>query len=274
MNTKNNKSTILSASLAATALLSVPAWAHHGRDFLVTEDYALPSPGSGHFHAMFDWEDNSEGDEFAVSPHAIIGVLPRTAVSVAARFDKLGSDSWDYASVTPSLHFQLTDPDSKCPFRVSLSAGYQFTSGSGGESVEVEHELAEDGHADHGHDHDEAEGHAHGSVHNHDADQFIGRLVLEQSFGETKVIVNLISAVPDGGSVNWGYAAGVSHKVLPNLALGLEATGDFESGGEHELILGTYFEANHSLALKLGVGFGLTDSSPDVAIHSGFVLRF
>ena len=100
------------------------------------------------------------------------------------------------------------------------------------------------------------------------------RLIIEGDFGATKAIFNLISVARSSGGASWGYAAGVRHKVLEQLAFGVEAIGDFDSHGWHELVGGVYYEPVHSLTLKLGAGFGLTEETPDFTLRTGFVWRF
>jgi hypothetical protein len=87
------------------------------------------------------------------------------------------------------------------------------------------------------------------------------------------VVFNLLSLV-DENEANWGYAAGVRHKVADKVALGVEAMGDFESEGWHEVVVGTYVEPIHSLTLKVGVGFGLTEATPDFTLRTGLIYRF
>jgi len=67
-------------------------------------------------------------------------------------------------------------------------------------------------------------------------DAFVGRFIIEGDFGNTKAIFNLLSVVTDDEAA-WGYAAGVRHEVTEQVALGVEALGDFESDGWHEIDL-------------------------------------
>jgi hypothetical protein len=269
----------ISAFLFASAITITTASAHHGQDFILLEDYHLPSVGSGHLLTNFEWEKGSDGSEFGFSPSLMFGVLPRVALSVETDFRDEVADGWQYSSVTPMAHFQLSPPDSKSPIRFGLSAGYQF----GNADPEVADEHAAHDHADehadeHGEEHaDEhdhaAHSHGGGSVHAHGVDAFVGRFVVEGDFGDTKVVFNLLSVVDDNDA-NWGYAAGVRHKVASIVALGVEALGDFKSDGWHEIVAGAYVEPIHSLTLKVGVGFGLTEATPDFTLRTGFIYRF
>lgn len=277
-------------SAISLAILTFTAWAgmaacalaHHGQDFLLLEDHHLPAPGQGHLMTNFEWEKYPNADEFGLSPGILFGILPQVALGVDVHF-RDESDGWNYTNVMPSAHFQITPPDLDFPIKVGLSIGYQFADGAAGDEEEPRNDHAEDDHehGDHNagddHEHQAEEGHSHshsGSIHNHDNDLLASRLIIESDFGNTKILFNLLSLVEDGGDAAWGYAAGVRQKVCDQLALGVEAMGDFESDGWHELVGGIYYEPVHSLTLKLGAGFGLTEESPDFILHSGLVWRF
>lgn len=269
---------LFSSLFAASLIAASSSFAHHGQDFILLEDYHIPAVGSGHIMTNFEWENGSEGDEFGFSPSLMLGVLSQVALSVETDFRNEVASDWEYASVTPALHIQLSPPGSKSPFRFGLSAGYQFgnlgTEAPAGEGEEAEEDHAEEGDHHQEAEHDHAE-HSHGgsSVHAHGVDAFVGRFVVEGDFGATKVVLNLLSLVDDN-EANWGYAAGVRHKVADRVALGVEAMGDFESDGWHEIVAGAYVEPIHSLTLKVGVGFGLTEATPDFTLRTGLIYRF
>jgi hypothetical protein len=376
-------------SLLTSASLAQPLLAHHGDDFLVLEDAALPKPWHGYLSSSFDWENYSGADSFGAEPTVLFSIAPHLALSVAGSFNDEG-DGWDYSSITPRLHVQITPPDSDFPIKVAFSVGYQFAGdsdgsaghGHGAESASPgghehgssqkksshdhssqshshsatgsgthDHSSHDHGDHDHGgggdtpacdplvdidcaqaaqaksakagrkgtkhgngqqqsssnhnqnhvtasssqsskkkddcgcgggskHDHEAKEedhgegGHSHGGIHNHDANQWVGRLIVEADLGATKLLLNLIGNWPEGDSANFGYAVGVRHAFTHRYAAGVEAIGDFEDEGQHEILLGGYVSPNHSVTMKLGVGFGLTEASPDVTVRTGVVWRF
>ena len=145
---------LLSSLFAASLLGITSSFAHHGQDFILLEDYHIPSVGSGHLMTNFEWENGSDGDEFGFSPSLMFGVLSQVALSVETDFRNEVATDWEYASVTPAIHIQLSPPDSKSPFRFGISAGYQFGNLSSEPAAEeaegAEHEHAEEG--EHGHD--------------------------------------------------------------------------------------------------------------------------
>ena len=278
MNT-HRKNTLPAAflSLAAAFSLATTVRAHHGQDFILVEDYHVAAPGEFHLMTNFEWEKYAEEDHFGIMPSLMVGVLPRTALSVDVSFRDEAGD-WRYASVMPAVHFQLTPPDLDFPVKVSLSVGYQFGDAQD-EAAGGEHHMEEAGHgephhAEHEHHAVEAVHHHSGSVHNHDGSGLASRLSLETGSEATKFVANLISFVEDGGDAAWGYAAGARHKFIKELALGVEAMGDFESDGWHEIVGAAYIEPVANLTLKLGAGFGLTEATPDFVLHTGFILRF
>ena len=280
MNTnRKSKRTLRVAgfSLAAAFSLATTAKAHHGQDFILVEDYHVAAPGQFHLMTNFEWEKYPDQDHFGLAPSLMIGVLPRTALSVDVGF-RDEEDGWRYASVTPMAHFQLTPPDSAFPVKIGLSVGYQFGDEPGAEAEEGHH-GEEGGHGEHHeveHHHHEVEPvhHHGGSVHNHDGTGLVSRLSFEVGSEASKLVANLISFVEDGGDAAWGYAVGARHKFTKELALGVEAMGDFESDGWHEIVGAAYIEPISSLTLKLGAGFGLTEATPDFVLHTGFIIRF
>lgn len=268
--------------LAASLSLTTSALAHHGQDFLLIEDYQQAAPGKFFFISNFEWEKSPDGNEFGFSPSLMAGILPMTALSIDTDFRNEPDGDWRYNSVTPALHVQLTPTDSTFPVKFAISGGYQFVDGGGSSSTEeVHHHEEETGHhGEEGHHEEEGaaseEGHHHhgGSIHNHDSNAFVGRLIAEVDLGKTKIVANLLSLVADGDDAAWGYAVGARHKVTKEVALGMEALGDFDSNGWHELVAGAYIEPNHLLTFKIGVGFGLTEATPDFTLRTGLTYRF
>lgn len=244
----------------------------------------MAAPGQFHLFTNFEWE-NGDTNEYSLSPSIMVGLLPRVALGVETDFRDSAGDGWSYSSVTPMLHVQLTSPESDFPIRFGFSAGYTFADGSNGghdHAEEADHNEEGDHHAEEGEEHDaghhaEEEAtheHFHG-VHQHGVDAFVGRLVAEADVSKSvKVVANLLSLVEDGGDAHWGYAAGVRAKVAAKVALGVEAVGDFDSEGWHEIVAATYVEPVEGITLKLGAGFGLTEETPDFTLRSGLIWRF
>jgi hypothetical protein len=117
--------------------------------------------------------------------------------------------------------------------------------------------------------------HKHRGGHRHGETAFHARLILEADLTTAdKLVFNLIHMSPKEGKPAWGYAAGFRHRFHHDFALGVEATGDFDEQGEHLIVGGAYFSPLHHLTLKFGLGFGLTEQSPDTSILTSAVWKF
>ncbi len=120
------KSRLLLPTLALGLLIPAVARAHHGRDFLIVQDYYLPGLSDGVLLTSFEYSRTGTDYEFGIEPEILIGVLPRVAVGVSVGFTDQTGMSWAYESVMPSVHIQLSPPDSDFPIRFAVSAGYEF----------------------------------------------------------------------------------------------------------------------------------------------------
>jgi hypothetical protein len=267
--------TFVFSSLSCLALSTASLRAHHGQDFILVEDYEVPQPAMGILFANFEWMRTDGGDEFGVEPGLLVGIFPRVAAGIQGRFDGGDGEQWDFASVAPSLHVQLTPPDVDFPFKLGISAAYEFADEAShdehGDEHGHEHEHEEDAHGAeeaHSHTHQSSAAHAHGT------DHFEGRLIVEKQIGQTKFVFNLAGVIEDDGDAEFGYGAGVRQHLSTHWMMGIEGIGDFDRHGYHELVLGTYFEPLHGLTLKAGIGLGLTDESPDYTFHAGVVWHF
>lgn len=374
---------IILRTLLVFAACSGAAFAHHGNDFFMLEDYEMPPVLGGNWSSSFDWEKYNSLDAFGAESMIMMTLAPRLAFSISASANDEG-EGWRYSSLTPRFHFQLTPP--KSPIHVSFSIGYQIAdgshghanervsvvtyetvyqpvtytvaaptavtyteipvetttvvttssgssggtgSGSGGGSdpnpcdpnIYVDCPPASNSTPEHaGHTGGEpttttvtqtttetktvaststggSSGETvtkmkkakvkkvtkvirdpgldySGSIHNHDANLWTGRLVVEAEFGKTKALLNLIGLSPEGAAPAWGYAVGLRHQFTHDVALGVEAIGDFASDGMHEMVLGGYYNVSHDFSVKLGAGFGLTEASSDFSLRTGFTLKF
>jgi hypothetical protein len=253
----------LSLAFAVSLISPNVAQAHHGMDFLTVQSYEIPGSLGAYLFTDFEWERTGGDNEYGVEPGLLLGLMPRAALEVQTRFGKEAGGDWRYQSVTPSLLIQITPPDSKSPFRVAISAGYEFADEQG--EAEEDHEEGEH--------HEEAE-EGHGGGGHHGGEGFEGRVIMEYEAGDWLIGTNLIVDTDEEEDAVFGYSAGVRYRVCKGFATGIEAQGEFEGGGAHELIAGFYFEPVHSAVIKIGAGFGLTDDSPDFSLRTGLVWRF
>lgn len=67
---------------------------------------------------------------------------------------------------------------------------------------------------------------------------------------------------------------GLSQRLSPQWAVGVEWLGDLGSNGQQLLLGSVSWQASHHLGLRFGFGGGLTDSSPDFTVRSGLSWTF
>ena len=256
----------------ALIFAATSASAHHGRDFLLVQDYLVPAPSTGILFGNFEFSSQNGPDEWSLEPGFMYGVAPRLALGLTADFADEG-EGWIYRSISPQLQFQLTDAGANMPIRFSVVAGYQFA--NGGASDEALLAEAGVGVRHEGHDVVAPALHGHGGIHQHDSDAFFGRLIIETDLTQNdKLVANLICVSPDDSEAAFGYAAGWRHSFNHDFALGIEANGDFDNDGYHEIVGAAYISPVHGLTLKFGIGAGLTDESPDFTLRGGATWRF
>lgn len=270
----------LLAAAALTLALARPAAAHHGRDFLFVQDASVPLPFTGILYNNLALATQSGPDEWTIEPGIQYGIAPGLSLGTTVSFMDEG-EGMDYTAVSPQLQWQL-NPGTKGPIRLSLLAGYQFGRGEDTHAHDHTGEVTPCGPA-YGPDAPPCEDtvphthgtHTHSGIHQHGADAFFARVILETDLTEkTKLALNLIGVLPEGDSLQWGYAAGLRHAFTHDLAIGIEALGDLRAHGYHELAAAAYYSPTHRLTLKCGLGTGLTDQSPNLTVHTGLLWRF
>lgn len=112
-------------------------------------------------------------------------------------------------------------------------------------------------------------------IHRHGEEGMVARLIATVDLGaKDQVVMNFINFTPREGNVGWGYAVGYRHSFHHDLAVSLEAIGDFDSTADHEVLAGVHWSPLHHLVLKLGAGVGVGEESSEFSIHTGVVLRF
>ena len=139
--------------------------------------------------------------------------------------------------MAPSLHFQVTPPDSPFPVQVGVSAEYEFASGADtNDRVET-------------------------------------RLIGESAVGGAKLVGNLVVEHEHGGDTTPGYAIGARCSLSEQLACGVEAQGPFTRTDNHELLFGVYAEPTERVTIKTGIGAVLSDERAGLDVRLGMVLR-
>ncbi len=258
--------------------------AHHGRDFILVQDSAVPAPLTGVVISGFEATREGGDTTFSSESGFYIGLAPSLAFGLMTGFsDERGS--WNYTGVTPQFIVSVLPPTGPLNFRMGLWTGYEFAEeqvaadslaghshpGSGGSGPDAG-PVTPHSHGQHDHG-----SHSHGGIHRHGESGLYSRLIFEADLSEkTRLVLNLVSFVSGSGSgPGFGYASGVRHELNHDLSLGLEAIGDFESyGSSHEVLFTAMIGLPGHVSLRLGVGGGLTRSSPDLTLHTGLLWRF
>ena len=112
-------------------------------------------------------------------------------------------------------------------------------------------------------------------IHRHGEEGMVARLIARMDLTDKdQLVFNFINFTPRYGHVGWGYAAGYRHSFNHDLAVSLEAVGDFDSTGDHEVLGAVHYALTHHLIIKLGAGIGVGNEAPDFILNTGFVMRF
>lgn len=279
--------------------VSTPARAHHGRDFILVQDSAVPERFHGVAMAGYSWTRDGDKDTFSTEPGLYIGLASALAFGITAGFSDEAGD-WAYTGVTPQFIFSLLPATGPRNFRIGLWTGYEFAEdfsssatvrttgqpgGNPGSGPDARRGAAASSFPDRMPAHLGSHGPGQSSqdagngrgIHRHGESGWYSRLIFEADVAEhTRMVLNLISFVSgEGGGPGFGYAAGLRHEVNHDLSFGMEAIGDFRSyGSSHEVLLTAMVGLPRHLALRLGVGGGLTQASPDFSMHAGLLWRF
>ena len=262
------------------------ALAHHGQDFLINYDPDIPSPNRIVGFSAFEWTRQSDGtNEISTEPGFLWGVAPGVAFGTTVRIADEGTGSWGYSGVNPMIQIML--PKNGRRWSLGLFAGYLFVDSSNQPLHSHGQEHIHDpnpGGIDNGPDapppgpivhlHEDG-GHSHTGIHRHGEDHFQFRILFETPlWKDSKFVTNLISVAPGGGDYAFGYSLGLRQQFTHEWAAGVEAIGDFNTGGEHEALVGVYWTPVHECTVRLGFGKGIGSASKDFSIHSGVTWRF
>ena len=264
--------------------------AHHGQDFFVTLDARVPAKNG---FSAFSTTAAGE-DDFSLETGLITGVGAGLAAGFTVDFSDTGS--FQANGITPIL--QWSAPLGESPFRLGAAFTYHF------------HDSSRSAHGG-GHSHG---GHSHArvappapffmlsaplmlafnpdapltpnpqpaaavgdssTIHLHDEDFFLTRLILENELSQhTRVVGNLILAGTSSSDTAIGYALAVRHSFTHEWAVGFEAIGDFNTGGYHQLVAGVIHSPRHDLGLRLGVSHGLGATDEGATGLFGITWRF
>ena len=282
------------------SLLGSALHAHHGRDFILIQDSAIPDPLSGVAIAGYEWTRDGDSNEFSTEPGFFIGINSALAFGLSASFSD-GGEGWEYNGFTPQFIISLLPATGPRRFRIGLWTGYEFAEDlSGGASSSLHNHGGGGSGGGGGPDggpappswpafpdrkhHGGAVGGAggagggsQGGIVRAGESGLYNRLIFEGDVtAQTRAVLNLVSFVSgDGGKPGFGYAFGLRHEFSHDLSFGLETLGDFEERrSSHQVLATAMVGLPRHLSLRLGVGAGLTRSAPDFTLHTSFLWRF
>jgi hypothetical protein len=294
----------ISALLLLASLFPSVLSAHHGRDFLLVQDSAIPARFSGVLIGGYSWSREGDDDTFSTEPGLYIGLTSALAFGLTASFSDAPGD-WSYDSVMPQFVLSLLPPTGDHHFRIGLWTGYDIAEDHSPSTVRSGRRVAPPGgggpdggpdgkrmssytqgdrqpaHAGHFGSQDgfaNQDGSPHGrGINRHGESGLYTRLIFEADLTDrSHAVANLISFVPQNGSQpGFGYAVGLRYAVHHDLSFGIESLGEFLTyGSSHEVMLTTMVGLPRHLSLRLGFGGGLTGASPDISMHAGLLWRF
>ncbi|MFN2542767.1 MAG: hypothetical protein ABR514_11470, partial [Chthoniobacterales bacterium] len=114
---KSGRSLLLIALLVLTPRL---AFAHHGKDFLLVESYDVPEPGDFYLFLQPGFSLSMVIRRSSWSPPCSSASCRDSPFELHAHIDKEAENSLQYEATAPSLHFQVTPPDSCFPVQVGV----------------------------------------------------------------------------------------------------------------------------------------------------------
>jgi len=218
-------------------LAAAASHAHHGRDFLLTQNAHLPESGKIYGVARLDYTDEEHSKEWEFEPAVIGAVTDWLTLEAHSHIEKPKGESAEYESTAAAGYFRFTPRESA--FALGAS---------------VEYEAAR--HSD-----------------DHDVWGFAGIASYQANgwlFG-----VNLLADRESGSDAgtDWGYAAGARRAINRKLAIAVEAAGSFEGDNEGEVLVGLFADPAPWLSVNIGAGTGFNGGA-DLTFRSALIFRF
>lgn len=219
-------------------LLSLPtaSFAHHGRDFLLTQTAHIPMQGSIYGISHLNYFSGEE-DEVEFEPALLIGGLDWFSAEIHGHIEKLDGESAKLESVAPELHFRFS------PRKNAIALG-----------ASIEYEIPKED--------DENEVLKVTAIASYERDKWQAALNLS--------LENELNSSEDE---RWGYAVGVRRMISDGHAIGAETLGSFEKDDANEVVVGYYWESSEHVTLNVGVGTG-GKNGPDWSLRTALIWQF
>jgi hypothetical protein len=221
-----------------------PAFAHHGKDFLLAATDDMPL--RGHLYALLSVDDSIEREGGARS----IEITPGILFAVTDRF-----------SLEPHFHVA----------REEDSDGYRYSAAA----VEARYRAGYLGHSQWRWGGTLEYEHPRGDEH----DNLAGRLMLIRNFSRSLVAINLVAErdIEAGGRTPVSVIAGVMRPLSATDNLGLEVAAPFPFADGVEVLPGIYHQfggATGRISLKVGVGVFVSRDTTAGTFRTSFIQRF
>lgn len=234
----------------ATAVLVPRQSSACGRDFFLCDPSSLPEGGGSLLLPTFKWDRHNGEDVFEMSVGLVHSLTKRMAFDGYFSFADEG-EGWEMETVTPGLLFDLTPDMENSPVRFGLFTAYKFAVNGGEEDEDFI------------------------SANQLDArNQFESRFVIETDITEELGLVfNLLNTVYQS-KARWGYATGVRYEFREDIGGSIEAIGDFQNNGKHQVFANVWWEPAEGVVLRVGAGAGLSERADDFTLLTGLVFEF
>lgn len=227
------------ASVAALAL-ALPTWAHHGKDFLLTETDDMPL--QGHVYAVVSSDTNIDTDgsrSNEITPGALFAVADRVTLEPHFHVTRTADQGYHYDATALDMRYNVGYlPHSEV--RLAVSA-----------EVEKPKDNAE----------------------NSDG---LARIILVRTLPSALVAVNLTAGkeFTHDAQYTYGLGLGVLKPLDNGDAAGIEVASRVPFRDGLEVLPGYYHRLNETATLKAGVGIFTSRATTQGTLHLQFIQRF
>ncbi|HEY8712927.1 MAG TPA: hypothetical protein VIM68_08640 [Thermoanaerobaculia bacterium] len=214
--------------------VATPAFAHHGKDFLIVESYELPHPSAIYAISSEQLVFDRSNVTFRDEPSLLIGLTDRVAAEVHAHIQKMPHGSASLGAVAPAVHVRLFDFGA---LHTGVSAEYEIGRHGAGNNATL-------------------------------------RVIAAHPAGQGAVVGNIGVSRSHGEGTTAIYAVGYRPDMEARTSWGVEAQGILRHASEHEILGAVYGQVGERLTLKAGVGAVVGTGKPSALVRTGIVWRF
>ena len=219
-------------SILFLLLMSSLLFAHHGKDFIVTETTELPDAKSywlilsGDFGAAEQF--NSEHTVFEFTPGILYGITNSLAFEAHPHLGKDENEDFTYESTGFQLRYNLPRSDSH--FQIGLSSEYEIASKS-------EHENLLD-----------------------------LRLIISTETEKYKIVLNAGIEIEE--ETSFVTRLGIVSNIFGNQSFAIELLSKFGDETNIDIIPSWTYKTNNDHALRLGLGISTDEERPFLSLRS------